>query len=145
PAVVLAGIFMRGSLAQARGRVAAAEPEMRDGVEGAREAGWESFVSDWVAQLIEVLIERDALEEAEDTLNAAELARALPDRIGVSRALHARGQLRLAQGRTEQGIEDLVELSARLERFGWTNPLYPTDALAAVALAGAGELEAARE
>jgi DNA-binding CsgD family transcriptional regulator len=145
PAPVLGGIFMRGSLAQARGRIAAAEPEMRDGVAGAREANWESAVPDWVGQLIETLIERDALEDAESELNAAGLGGALSDRIGFSRALHARGQLRLAQGRTEEGIEDLVELSGRLNRFGWMNPFYPTDALAAVALAGTGELEAARE
>jgi DNA-binding CsgD family transcriptional regulator len=144
PAPVLASLFMRGSLAQARGRIAAAEPEMRDAVQGARDAGWASFASDWLGQLIEVLIEREALEEAETTLNAAGLAGALPDRIGVSRALHARGQLRLAQGRSAEAIADLTELSGRLERFGWINPIYPTDALAAIALAGTGELEDAR-
>jgi DNA-binding CsgD family transcriptional regulator len=143
PAPVLAGIFMRGSLAQARGQIAAAEPDMRDGVEGAREANWESAVSDWVGQLIEILTEREALGEAENELNTAGLAGSLPDRIGFSRALHARGCLRLAQGRTREGIDDLTELSERFERFGWSNPLYPTDAVAAVALAGAGETEAA--
>jgi DNA-binding CsgD family transcriptional regulator len=134
---------MRGSLAQARGQIAAAEPDMRDGVEGAREANWESAVSDWVGQLIEILTEREALGEAENELNTAGLAGSLPDRIGFSRALHARGCLRLAQGRTREGIDDLTELSERFERFGWSNPLYPTDAVAAVALAGAGETEAA--
>jgi DNA-binding CsgD family transcriptional regulator len=144
PAPVLASLFMRGSVAQARGRIAAAEPELRDAVQGARDAGWESFVSDWSGQLIEILIEREELEEAETTLNAAGLAGAIPDRIGFSRALYARGRLRVAQGRSAEGIADLTELSGRLERFGWINPIYPTDALAAIALAGMGELEEAR-
>jgi DNA-binding CsgD family transcriptional regulator len=144
PAPVIAGIWMRGALAYARGQIALAEPHLRDAVERARAAGFASAVPDWSGVLIEILIERDALDDAEQDLTAGGLAGPLPDKIRFSQALHARGCLRLAQGRTAEGLEDLTTLAGRLERYGWSNPLYPTDAVAAMALAGAGETEAAR-
>ena len=144
PAPVIAGIWMRGALAYARGQIALAEPHMRDAVERARAGGFLSVVSDWVGVLAEVLIERGALDGAEHELNDAGFGEPLPDKIRFSQALHSRGCLRLAQGRTSEGLEDLTMLSERLERYGWSNPLYPTDAVAAMALAGAGEREAAR-
>jgi ATP/maltotriose-dependent transcriptional regulator MalT len=144
PAPVIVSLFLRGSLAYARGEIALAEPDMRDAVEGARQFEFVGMTSDWVGLLIEMLIERGELERAEHALEAGGLDGRIPDKIGFSQALHARGCLRLAQGRTAEGLDDLTELPKRLERHGWSNPLYPTDAVAAVALAGAGQTEAAR-
>jgi DNA-binding CsgD family transcriptional regulator len=145
PAPVIAGIFLRGSLAYARGQIALAESNLRDAVDRARAVVFISAVADWIGELVEVLTERGELDAAEQELEISGLTGALPDRIRFSRALHARGCLRLAQGRTAEGLEDLTTLSERFERFDWSNPLYPTDAVRAIALAGAGETEAARE
>lgn len=142
---MIASIWMRGTLPYLRGQIASAEPDVTDTVEQARAGGYVGVVSDWVAQLVEILIERGAIDAAEKELEASGLVGEIPDRIRYSAALHARGCLRLAQGRMTEGLADLTELSQRLDRFGWSNPIYPTDALAAMALAGAGEIDAARE
>jgi DNA-binding CsgD family transcriptional regulator len=144
-AAVIVSIFLRGALAYARGQIAVAEPDLRDAVERARSSAFVSAAPDWIGDLVEVLRERAELDDAERELEMSGMTGPLPDRIRFSRVLHARGCLRLAQGRTAEGLEDLTTLSERFVRYGWSNPLYPTDAVRAIALAGAGETEAARE
>jgi DNA-binding CsgD family transcriptional regulator len=145
PAAVTVSIFLRGLLASAGGQIAVAESDLRDAAEHARVSAFVSAAPDWTGDLVEVLSERAELDSAEHELELSGLIGPLPDTIRYSRVLHARGCLRLAQGRTAEGLEDLTTLSERFERFGWSNPLYPTDAVRAIALAGAGEAEAAEE
>ena len=145
PAPVIATIFLRGLLAYARGQMAVAESELHDAVERARASVFLPAVPDWTGLLVEVLTERGELDQAERELSVDGIAGALPDKIRFSQVLYARGCLRLAQGSAAEGLKDLTNLSERLERYGWRNPIYPTDAVRATALASIGETNAAHE
>jgi DNA-binding CsgD family transcriptional regulator len=144
PAPILATAWMRGELAYARGQIARAEPYARAAVEAARQRGF--LVGPfclWLALLIDVLIERDALDAAGHEIEASGFGGGSPI-VFASPLKHSRGCLLLAQGRTEDGLKDLLEVAERGERLGFKNPWLPSGAVAAIALAGAGEGEAAR-
>jgi DNA-binding CsgD family transcriptional regulator len=145
PAPVIGTIFNRGLMAYARGQIAVSESELRDAVDRGRASVFFTAVPDWTGLLVEVLTERGELDAADRELSIDGMAGALPDKIRFSQVMHARGCLRLAQGKTSEGLDDLTTLSERLERYGWSNPIYSTDAVRAIALAGAGEERAAEE
>jgi DNA-binding CsgD family transcriptional regulator len=137
--------WFRGVLAYARGQIASAEPYARAAVDLARQRGvietvWRAL---WLAPLIDVLIERGDLDAAEHALEASGLGGDVPDLFWAHALQHSRGCLRLAEGRTGEGLKDLLEVSNRSERVGIKNPVLPTRAVVAIALAGAGEREAA--
>ena len=136
--------YFRAELAYAHGQIARAEPYARAAVEVARQKGFFTAISSWLARLIDVLIERDALEDAEQWLRESGLDGEVPDWLWANPLLHSRGCLRLAQGRTGEGLEDLLEVGNRTKRYGVKNPVLPTAAVAAIALARAGEAEGAR-
>ncbi len=136
--------FFRTTLAYARGQISRAEPYARAAVEVARQKGFSIATSNWLALLIDVLIERDAPEDAEQALRASGLDGEVPDWLWANPVLHSRGCLRLAQGRTGEGLEDLLDVGNRAKRDGIMNPVLPTAAVAAIALARAGEAEGAR-
>ena len=59
---------------------------------------------------------------------------------------HARAHLQLAQGRTAQGVTELLAVGEREAAIGWTGPAqFPWRSEAALALASLGENERARE
>ena len=70
-----------------------------------------------VGVLVKVLIERDALDEAEETLQLCADPRESHS-VDVARFLAARGRLRGAQGRPEEALDDLLEAGRRCERLG---------------------------
>ena len=70
-----------------------------------------------VGVLARVLIERDALDDAEETLKLCADPRASFS-VDVARFLAARGRLRRAQGRFEEALDDLLEAGRRCERLG---------------------------
>jgi DNA-binding CsgD family transcriptional regulator len=70
-----------------------------------------------LSEVIRVLIERDALAEAEDALGRVADPRASQS-IEVTRFLIARGRLRGAQGRLPQALSDFLECGRRCERLG---------------------------
>jgi DNA-binding CsgD family transcriptional regulator len=70
-----------------------------------------------VADLIRVLIERDELQEAEDVLEQFGDPRGSRS-IEVPRFLFARGQLRRAQGRLQEALDDLLECGQRYDLVG---------------------------
>lgn len=142
--LIAATAHFRAELAYAYGQIASAEPYVRAAVEVAHQKGFFAAISSWLARLIDVLIERDALEDAEQVLRASGLDGEVPDWLWANPLLHSRGCLRLAQGRTGEGLEDLLEVGNRLKRYGVKNPVLPTTAVAAIALARAGEAERAR-
>jgi DNA-binding CsgD family transcriptional regulator len=142
--LVAATAFFRAELAYAHGQIARAEAYSRDAVELARQRGFFMTISSWLARLIEVLIERDGLEDAEQELRASGLDGDVPVTVWANPVLHSRGCLRLAQGRNGEGLEDLLEVAARAKRFGVKNPVLPTAAVAAIALARGGDAESAR-
>jgi tetratricopeptide (TPR) repeat protein len=96
-----------------RGELADAEARARWALE--RATGINAIQA--VSQLIEALVDRDALGEAEQHLQR--LADPLASHsILATNYLLARGRLRAAQGRTEEALRDFLECGARNERLG---------------------------
>jgi ATP/maltotriose-dependent transcriptional regulator MalT len=97
-----------------------------------------------VASLVDVLVERGRLDEAERVLEAHGMSGDLPDSVPFRLLLYSRGMLRLAQGRWEQSARDLLELGRRQAGWRALNPhLIAHDAAAALALAGLHDRESA--
>jgi DNA-binding CsgD family transcriptional regulator len=122
-----------------RGELADAEAQARWAVE--RASG--IYAIDSLAHLIEILIDRDAMADAED-----ELSRITPPldshSIVVATYLLARGRLRAAQGRTEEAVRDFLACGERCERLGIALAVYPWRSEAAMAYAQLGQAEQAR-
>jgi DNA-binding CsgD family transcriptional regulator len=123
-----------------RGELADAEAQARWAVEHATGI----WAIDALAHLVETLTERGALDDA-----AAELQRIAPPltshTVVVAAYLMARGQLRMAQGRGEEGLGDFLACGERCERLGIIDGLYAWRSEAAIAHALLGhEAEARR-
>jgi DNA-binding CsgD family transcriptional regulator len=123
-----------------RGELADAEAQARWAVEHATGI----WAIDALAHLVETLTERGALDDA-----AAELRRMAPPltshTVVVAAYLMARGQLRIAQGRGEEGLGDFLACGERCERLGIIDGLYAWRSEAAIAHALLGhEAEARR-
>ena len=121
-----------------RGELADAEAQARWALE--RATGINTIHA--VALLIEALVDRDALEDAEDQL------RRLPDPLAshsilVPSYLLARGRLRAAQGRTDDALRDFIECGARSERLGGAPTLRRWRSQAALAHSALGRPEEA--
>ena len=103
---------------------------------GAGARHWHHAI-DSLAQLIEALVERDALDEAED-----ELARMPPPMtshsIMVVTYLMARGRLRDAQRRPDEALQDFLACGERCERLGIVLAVYDWRSGAAIAHAALG-------
>ena len=137
--------YLNAELAFVRGDVARAEPDVRAAVEGGRLGGALGVFPNWVGLLVEVLVERDELGAAERELLDSGLAGDLPDDWWLIPLLFSRARLRLAQGRGEDGLADLFAMAEVAARHGITNQaLGPAGATTAIALAAAGQHEAAR-
>ena len=68
--------------------------------------------------LVHVLTDRGELGTAENELELAGMDGPVPDHWWFGATLWSRGYLRLAQGRTAEGVEDLLELGRRWDRDG---------------------------
>jgi ATP/maltotriose-dependent transcriptional regulator MalT len=138
-------VFLRGELAYLRGDIAGAARAARAAVAAARQGAFLLAFPMWLALLLDVLIERGELDAADLELQVSDMPEDMPDDYWFSPLLHSRGCLRLAQGRTGEGFEDLLEVGRRAERHGIENAaLLPTGAVAAIALARSGQQEWAR-
>jgi DNA-binding CsgD family transcriptional regulator/DNA polymerase III delta prime subunit len=95
-----------------------------------------------VAIAMVVHIERGELEAAADLARAGESVGIAEDRLYLDELLTARGRLRIAQGRLEEGVADLLWCGQRLEALG---VVWPGDwrVFAAPALAVLGQNELA--
>jgi DNA-binding CsgD family transcriptional regulator len=100
--------------------------------------GWplgEGFAAAWLG---EVLIDRGELDEAERALTEGPFAASTSEIAPVYAyvwALHARGRLRLAQGRPAEAVEDLSEAGRRAVAIGQLSPtVAPWRSLLAYAL-----------
>jgi DNA-binding CsgD family transcriptional regulator len=97
------------------------------------------------ALLIRTLIEGGDLDSAEALLRDADTGEEIPAGMASNALLESRGLLRLAQDRHRQAVEDLTQFGRNDELFGGANPLASRwRSHAALALAGAGDGEAAR-
>jgi DNA-binding CsgD family transcriptional regulator len=122
-----------------RGELADAEVQARWALEHATGI----WAIDALAHLVETLVERDALDDAD-----AELRRMAPPLashiVVVAAYLMARGQLRMAQGRREEALRDFLACGERCERHGIVDGLYAWRPEAAVAHALLGHAAEAR-
>ena len=105
-----------------RGDVPRSEADARAAVEVAAVEGWGLGIPAARAFLAYALVERGALDEAGRVLDQAELGHDIPDLVMFDALLDARGRLRIASGRTAEGVADLLSCGERQERWGAQNP-----------------------
>jgi DNA-binding CsgD family transcriptional regulator len=137
----LAAIYVfRASASCDRGALADAEADARWALERAEPIHRMHAVS----ELIRVLIEHDELETAEHELNQVGDPRESRSDEMV-RFLIARGQLRAAQGRPREALEDFLDCGQRCARLGRLTPsTAPWRSEAALAYAALGDEREAR-
>jgi DNA-binding CsgD family transcriptional regulator len=96
--------------------------------------------------LIQAQLEAGDVDAAERALHESGLGDEIPPSRASNYLLGARALLRLAQDRSREGLDDLVEFGRRDELYGAGNPRASRwRSRAALALAAAGEPERARE
>lgn len=121
------------------GAVDAAEADARAAIEVAASEGWGLGIPAARAFLIDALLERGDVDAASHALAAAELGEEIPDIVMFDPLLASRGRVRVAAGRTEEGIADLLSCGERQERWGAHNPsVIPWRSEAAEAMARVG-------
>ncbi|UJA19913.1 AAA family ATPase [Thermoleophilia bacterium SCSIO 60948] len=132
---------LRALVAWRRGQVRVAEAEARAGID----AGPVSpFVRPAIyGYLAFALLERGALDEAEEAIELSGCGPGLPPLIHFNPVFFARGELRFAQGRMTEALEDFAELGRRDAMLGMRNPGIPWRCGAASAHSRLGEGEAA--
>ena len=134
----------QGRIALRRGEVAQAEADGRTAVDLMKAHHIRSgriFVG---AVFVDTLIETGDTETAERVLQGAGPADITPG-LTNNELLRARSLLRLAQGRTTEGLADLIEFGRRDELWGGGNPLASRwRSWAAFALAELGDWAEAR-
>ncbi|HEY2054806.1 MAG TPA: AAA family ATPase [Solirubrobacterales bacterium] len=136
------GLGVRGRVAMMRGDVRAAETDVRALLDLAEEG--ELGPPGLLDLLIEVLIERGRLEEADEELQRSGFVGELPRFTPLNSLMSARARLRLAQGQTEAGIAELLACGERCEANGPSNPaIVPWRSQVAPALAESGRGEEA--
>jgi DNA-binding CsgD family transcriptional regulator len=115
--------MLRGVIAWRRGQLAVAEADARVGLEIMTQLGWLAGFPYPLSLLVDVLNDAGELDEADRLLEENNLSGSLPGgRAFFVEFLGTRGRLRLAQGRTEQGIADLVEQAVQLDELGHSRP-----------------------
>ena len=101
-----AACFQSALLAR-RGRLAEADAAARRALASAA-AGWKVGVPLAAAFRSAVLVERDELPAAEAVIEAQGLAHAIPGSAGAQLVRYEAGRLRIAQGRLDEGLENLL-------------------------------------
>lgn len=139
--------FLRGFVAWGAGELIAAEADMRQALDLATLAGIFPLVLMFTPPLMEVLIERDELEAAEEVLQATGMADApIPFNFLTSMLGIIRGHLRYERGEFELALEDIETLLSdeAIEKmgFGPAGSIAPFAARIFIAL---GQEERARE
>jgi DNA-binding CsgD family transcriptional regulator len=139
------GSFMRAAAQVRRGEVADAEADIRPSFEFKLAVSPPDSIAWALMPLLDTLVERDELEEAERALASARAEVLTPDLLAFPFVMEARSRLRLAQGRPEEALAD-----ARAAAASW--PAHRTDTpglagwrvCAAEALVALGDTAAAR-
>ena len=119
---VSSGSYLSAYLAHLRGDLLRAEADARAAVAATEAVGVIARLPPLTALLVEVLVERGQAAAAAGELSAAGMEGDIPDHWWFAAVLWSRGYLRLADGRTREGIDDLLEFGRRCERDG----LVPT-------------------
>jgi DNA-binding CsgD family transcriptional regulator len=147
-ATAVANAFhLSGNVAYRRGDLAMAEAHGAAATAAYREIGASApSVPIFIGYLVNVLTERGDLEAAQRELTAPGWDQVMPDHWWYAGVLWSRGYLRLATGRTQEGIDDLLDFGRRLHRDGLVPTMQrPWASLAAPLIAQLGDQERARE
>ncbi len=138
-------IEFRGWVSLRRGALPQAEADARNALDQLTARGIELGRAFGLALLIQALVEGGELEAAERELRRGGAGDEIPPGLAINDLLEARGILRLADGRTREGLGDLLEFGRRDELWGGASPLASRwRSRAALALAALGEGERAR-
>jgi DNA-binding CsgD family transcriptional regulator len=125
------------------GRVGQAEGHARRARELAGELGTELFA---IPTFVEVLIERDLIEEAGALLESIELTEPTLSSWHGAAMLADRGRVRVARGQLEHGVADILDAERRMSASGWCLSVITNWAPAgALALARLGREQRARD
>lgn len=129
--------FLQGPFSFHRGALSSANTIGQSTLEFGRQNSYPTAIAIGAATCVLVAIERGQLEHADAVLSESGFADGVSDTFVLFNfVLHARGCLRIAQGRTNEGIADLLELGRREHACGHNCALYLWRAPAAPALAG---------
>jgi DNA-binding CsgD family transcriptional regulator len=122
-AVGMDGPWMwRAIIAWRRGQLLRAEADARTAIEIAVQVGTPEAAPLPAYVVVDVLIERGELAEAERLLEEHNVLTSPPHASWPRDLIGARGRLRLARGQTESGIADFTEALARIDAVGETRP-----------------------
>jgi len=141
------GLFLKGFVAWGYGDLPAAEADLRQAIDLARLAGIFPLVLMYTGALLEVLIERDELEAAEQELAALGMAEGpAPTGPLLGMLLMIRVHLRVEQGKLEGAVEDYEALASVSEQSGFgPGPVASVSPWVAHALIALGREEQASE
>jgi DNA-binding CsgD family transcriptional regulator len=99
-----------------------------------------------LAYLTDALVEQGQLSAAEKILSEARMLGEVPENMMFQPLLYSRGELRIAQGRLREGVEDMLEGGRRAIKAGRTTPAYrPWRSTAALVLARLDQVDEAHE
>jgi DNA-binding CsgD family transcriptional regulator len=134
-------VSVRAHIAHRRGDTAAAVDDGRRAAELSRQHGVALAIPLLTAWLVEALVDRGEHDEAERELAESGLAGEIGDHYWFTPARFARARLRLAQGRTDEALDDLRRL---LELTNQTSPTYPLASMVALVTGKEDPEEASR-
>ncbi|MBV8733755.1 MAG: hypothetical protein JO120_03130, partial [Solirubrobacterales bacterium] len=135
----------RAQLHYLRGAIPDAIADAQAAINAGDQFGQTLLLPSLYGTLIDALLEANDVRGAERALAHSGVSEQIPDTLLFSPLIHSRGRLRLAQGDTQAGIDDLLAGYRLLARFGITNPVASHGrSIAAVALSGLGRREDAR-
>jgi DNA-binding CsgD family transcriptional regulator len=136
----------RSELHYLRGAIPDAIADARASIESGRDFGPSLIAPALYGPLIDALLEAGDLPAAEHALASSTAGREIPPIWQLFPLIRARARLRLAQGNTQAGIDDLLSGYELLTRVGLTNPAGThCRSAAAVALASLGQTKQARK
>jgi len=128
-----------------RGSLLEAEADATTALDAAMPVAGKGGHPEFLARLAEAQAERGKLAEATATLELAGLAEQQSPTFQMAQWFDLRARLRIAAGDTDRGLEELLAVGERLERFGVCNPSHSAwRSQAALVLSGLGDGDEAR-
>jgi DNA-binding CsgD family transcriptional regulator len=136
----------RSQLHYLRGEIPDAIADAQASLDAGNQFGQSLLTGGLYARLIDALLAAGDIEGAARALDASGTDENLPQSHQFLPLIQSRGRLRLTQGATEAGIEDLLCAERLRARLGFTNPAGAhCCSNAAVALAHLGRIDEARK